>query len=145
MKLTVFISLVLIAISCGVSERKINKWKAEIIQTERDFSYMAGREGIAEAFAAFAAEDVVLLRNGNLIKGKEGLISFFSNRASADSISLTWAPDFADVSSSGDMGYTYGTYTYTVTDTTGQTSTHKGIFHTVWKRQKNGEWKFVWD
>lgn len=36
-------------------------------------------------------------------------------------------------------------YTYSVTDSTGETKSSSGIFHTVWKRQADGTWKFVWD
>ncbi|HEX2394446.1 MAG TPA: nuclear transport factor 2 family protein [Bacteroidales bacterium] len=133
-------------ISCNRSEKMKNKWKAEIVQTEKDFAYMAAHEGISVAFAVYAADDVVLLRNDSLIKGRDALIRFYNSRESTnDSISLTWEPDFAEVSASGDLGYTFGKYTYSITDTAGNTRSHEGIFHTVWKRQKNGEWKFVWD
>jgi ketosteroid isomerase-like protein len=56
---------------------------------------------------------------------------------------LTWSPDFIDVSASGDMAYTYGKYNYTTTDSLGNVSEIEGIFHTVWKRQADGNWKFV--
>lgn len=143
-KLSLIVLFFVLLISC--SEGTTEKWKSEIIQTEKDFAYMASHEGISDAFAAYAAEDVVLLRNDSLIKGKEGLMNFYESRETGnDSISLTWEPDFADVSISGDLGYTYGRYRYSITDTSGSERTHTGIFHTVWKRQKNGEWKFVWD
>jgi len=58
---------------------------------------------------------------------------------------LEWAPDFVDVSSSGDLAYTYGKFTFSFKDSLGNKVENKGIFHTVWKRQSNGEWKFVWD
>jgi len=132
--------------SCNISENKVTKWKTEITQTEKDFAYMPAHEGIPAAFAAYAADDVVLLRNDSLIKGRDALIHFYNSRETTnDSVSLTWEPDFADVSSSGDLGYTYGKYRYIVTDSAGNSRSHTGVFHTVWKRQKNGEWKFVWD
>jgi ketosteroid isomerase-like protein len=134
--------------SCTTNRQteSIEKWKSEIAATEQAFAEMAQKEGIPTAFQTFAANDVVVLRNKNLIVGKEALTQFYVKRGSdSGKESLTWKPDFVDVSSSGDLGYTYGKYTYITTDSLGQTQVYSGIFHTVWKRQADGKWKFVWD
>lgn len=122
------------------------QWKQEIMDTEQNFAALAAEEGIPAAFTAYAADDAVLMRNNQLIKGKENLQkSFASSPAKSPNITLTWTPDFVDVSSSGDLGYTYGKYIYTVTDSAGVAQQDTGIFHTVWKRQADGNWRFVWD
>lgn len=134
-----------VTISCQTnSESQKAKWRQEIIETERAFSDMAGREGIPAAFFAFAADSVTVLRGNTLIKGKSALQKSYENRI-ANGTTLTWAPDFVDVSASGDLGYTYGKYVYTTTDSLGNKNSTEGIFHTVWKRQPDGTWKFVWD
>ncbi len=139
-------SLLFYSCNTNVKENLTGKWKSEIVITELEFAEMAHKEGIPKAFITYAAEDVVLLRNNNLIIGKESLREMFTNKESDfNNVSLTWKPDFVDVSSSGDLGYTYGKYTYTKTDSTGKTVVTEGIFHTVWKRQADGTWKFVWD
>jgi ketosteroid isomerase-like protein len=123
----------------------LEKAKQEIVQAEKDFEKMAAEKGIAEAFGYFADSNAVIRgANDSLIRGKEGIRNFFS----ADrfkSASVKWSPDFADASSSGDLGYTYGKYTWQSKDSTGKTNESSGIFHTVWKKQKDGSWKFVWD
>ena len=48
-----------------MKEDTIKKWKIEILDTEKEFSEMASKEGIATAFLKYAAEDVVLMRNNN--------------------------------------------------------------------------------
>lgn len=134
--------------SCTVEIEKdsLEKWKEEIVETEMHFSAMAGEKGIPEAFISFAAEDAVLMRNNKLVVGKQALASYLDNQPSkVDNEKLSWEPDFVDVSASGDLGYTYGNFTYSYTDSTGATIENKGIFHTVWKRQADGSWKFVWD
>lgn len=124
----------------------MEQWKEEIRQTEQAFSEMAQKEGIPTAFLTYADDDAVILRNDRLIKGKEALRDFYSHQTTPkEQVSLTWKPDFVNVSSSGDLGYTYGSYQYTVTDSLGNTKTAKGFFHTVWKRQVDGTWRFVWD
>ncbi len=120
-------------------------WKKEILDAERAFDSLAQVTSIQQAFVTFAAEEVTVLRNNNLIKGKSALKNYFVADAQTDKVSLTWKPDFVDVSASGDLGYTYGKYVYAATDSLGNTKSNEGIFHTVWKRQQDGSWKFVWD
>lgn len=134
--------------SCKTESTKssIENWKAEIVATEKEFAEMAAKEGIAKAFLSYAANDAVLMRNDSLIIGKEAIrISFEGNVTNPGQVTLTWEPDFVDVSKSGDLGYTYGKYEYTVIDSLGNKKAAEGIFHTVWKRQADGKWRFVWD
>ncbi|MEI9943504.1 MAG: DUF4440 domain-containing protein [Chitinophagaceae bacterium] len=58
---------------------------------------------------------------------------------------MTWTPDFIEVSENGDLGYTFGKYTWSTKDSAGQAQEYKGVFHTVWKKQEDGQWKYVWD
>ena len=134
--------------SCNTNMKKdsIEKWKNEIVDTEQKFAEMALKEGIPKAFLTYAAEDVVLQRNNSLIIGIDALRESYKNKNTEfEKVSLTWKPDFVDVASSGDMGYTYGKYVYTTTDSIGTKNVVEGVFHTVWKRQTDGNWKFVWD
>lgn len=124
----------------------IEKCKKEILQTEKEFETMAAEKGIKEAFLYYAADDVALNRFNLVYKGKKQLTIYFDyvklDKAQAK---LKWTPDFVDVAASGDMGYTYGKYSISVMDSTNKEVTKKGVFHTVWKKQKDGSWKFVWD
>lgn len=122
--------------------KSMEKWKQEIRQTELDFAKMAKEEGIEKAFITYAAEDAVVMRNNELVKGLKNIEVFYKDKTSKG---LDWVPDFVDVSASGDLGYTYGHYTYSYIDSTGKAAENKGIFHTVWKKQSDGTWRFVWD
>lgn len=126
------------------SKDHIEKLKSEIINTEQDFAEMAKKEGLAKAFLTFAAEDAVLNRNNSVLKGKVAIKAYFENQTFKE-MNLEWTPDFVDVASSGDLAYTYGRYTFTYIDIIGETIIDEGIFHTVWKRQVDGKWLFVWD
>lgn len=138
----------LISSSCTMKTDKetIEKWKGEILETEKSFAKMTKEEGIQKAFLNYAAEDAVIMRNDNLVIGKSAINVYFENQPTKNkNVSLSWEPDYVEVAVSGDLGYTYGKYTYSFVDTDGKTVENKGIFHTVWKRQPNGTWKFVWD
>ena len=140
----IIFSVALFLVSCSTKPDKklMEKWKQEIRETEQNFSKMAGEEGIHKAFIAFAAEDAVLMRNNELVEGLTNITEHLKNQTSKG---LSWAPDFVDVAASGDLAYTYGHFNYSYVDTTGKVLETKGIFHTVWKRQTDGIWKFVWD
>lgn len=125
---------------------RMASWEQEILETEEEFAEMAATEGIAEAFHAFAAEEAVLMRNNELIRGKSRILEFYAGwPGDTKDPLLSWKPDFVEVAASGDLGYTYGEYVYSYTDSSGQRVRQTGIFHTVWKRQPDGSWRFVWD
>jgi ketosteroid isomerase-like protein len=141
-----FLVIIVLLQSCAnhSSAELIAQWKEEIVQAEIDFSDMAASDGIPEAFLAYAAKDAVLKRNNNLIVGWEAIKSRFEEQDQGN-VQLKWSPEFVDVAESGDLGYTYGYYTMTSTDSLGNQRETKGVFHTVWKKQPNGDWRFVWD
>ena len=122
----------------------IEEGKKEILRIEKEFEKMVADSGISTAFIHFSAEDAVVNRAESLIKGKTSITEYYK-RSNLKKISLTWTPDFVDISSSLDLAYTYGRYTFTITDSLGNKKNLNGIFHTVWKKQKDGSWKYVWD
>lgn len=125
---------------------QMENWKEEIRQAEQDFAAMADQDGIKEAFLYFAADDAVLLRNDELYEGMEAIRSYLTQSEDTTwTQQLSWEPDFIKVSSSGDLAYTYGSYQYWRTRNGEDTTRASGIFHTVWERQDNGQWKYVWD
>ncbi len=141
-KLLFLIAMLMFA--CTSNEEQMEKWKKEIVETEKEFSALAQSEGISRAFLAYAAEEAVLMRDNVVVKGKEA-IKEIMEAGFQENASLSWKPDFVDVSSSGDLGYTYGKFIYMLTDSLGNENVMEGVFHTVWKRQADGSWKFVWD
>jgi len=136
------VGLLLYSCSMEPDKKSIEKWKQEILETEQSFAKMAREEGMKKAFLTYAAEDAVLMRNNSLVVGKKNIELLYEKQTSKG---LAWTPDFVDVAASGDLGYTYGHYTFKSADSSGTISEDRGVFHTVWKRQSDGSWKFVWD
>ena len=140
------IALLFLIISCSPSnnEEELKKWKAEIAAAEKAFNDMAQKDGLVKAFEFYAAHDGVIRRGKKVIQGKKAIHDWYKEDVKPNE-TLTWTPTFIDVSKSGDLGYTYGDYVFTYPDSLGNLKQNKGIFHTVWKRQTDGSWKFVWD
>lgn len=148
MKLNFYILLysTIFLVGCGapLKNTEMQKWKAEIVRVEKAFNDMAQKEGLVKAFEFYAAEDGVIKRQNQIFKGKEAIREWYERDVRPNE-SLTWEPTFVEVSISGDLAYTYGNYVFTYPDSLGNMQQNKGVFHTVWKRQSDGSWKYVWD
>jgi len=139
------LSFVFLLFNCENSTyNNVEEWKNEIIQVEQDFNDMAQKKGLAEAFHFYAASDGVIKRSKKIVKGKKAIKDWYIKDVRPNE-TLTWKPTFIDVSNSGDLAYTYGDFTFTSFDSIGNKKENTGIFHTVWKRQNDGQWRFVWD
>jgi ketosteroid isomerase-like protein len=135
---------ILLSASCTHYPDK-EKVAQEIYQTEMAFEKMTSEKGVAEAFYFFADEKAVIKRgNDSLIYGKENIKNFYANRNNDHAV-VNWTPDFVEVSDCGTLGYTYGKYEWKIKNENGDTAIYRGIFHTVWKKQKDKSWKYVWD
>jgi ketosteroid isomerase-like protein len=113
-------------------------------QLEAEFMQAAAEKGSA-GYMSYYADEAVEVPNGYpAIQGKVeiaktmGFLDDKNNR-------LTWTPVGADISSSGDLGYTWGTYEFHSKDKSGNPVTDYGKYTSIWKRQKDGSWKVVLD
>ncbi len=119
--------------------------KLEIVKAEKDFEKIAAQNGLAEGFYQFADSNAVIKReHDSLIIGKSNIKNYYLN-PKYQNATVTWTPDAVTVSDAGDMASTYGKYTWTFKDIAGKEQIFKGVFHTVWKKQKDGSWKYIWD
>jgi ketosteroid isomerase-like protein len=145
MKILVILLACFATRSFQLNAQSRQQWINEVVAAEKSFCEDLKSKGVAYAFSAHAAEDAVIKReNDSLIYGKAGIGKYYSSPAYKNAIA-DWKPDYTDVSADGTMAWTYGKYTWTFTEETGRKNTFSGVFHTVWKRQPNGSWKYVWD
>jgi ketosteroid isomerase-like protein len=135
--------IILISVSlmaCPTSQ--INKeaaWRNEIMKTDRDFSKASAAQGMKNAFIEYMDDDGILLRpNRTPIIGANAIE--YLTEQNDSSYTLTWEPSSASVAASGDLGYSYGIYNLQLQDTTLQ-----GTYVSIWRKQKDGKWKFVLD
>jgi ketosteroid isomerase-like protein len=116
----------------------------EIKATDIKFSEMAAEKGSAEAFIYFADEKVIKMQQGEYpILGKFALMQYFKDHPESD-LSLTWEPLRAEAS--GNLGYTFGAYQLKTKSADGsRDSVIHGNYVSVWKRKRDGSWRYVVD
>jgi ketosteroid isomerase-like protein len=111
--------------------------RTALLARDSDFSKASQAKGAAKAFLEFSVDDLRFLRNGAFpIVGKKKAHDVLAKKPG----SLSWQPEQGEVSGSGDMGYTYGTYEFK-----GSGEAEKGYYMRVWKTQPDGSWKVVLD
>ena len=125
--------------------RKIELYKAEVFNTDIDFYNESKKIGLGKAFIKFAADSVILMRENELpVIGRQSLRKYYS--ANDTNVSpLKWKPQKVDVSPDGELGYTYGTWEYSVQGKDGKIKKQSGNYVTIWKKQNDGSWKYVLD
>ena len=122
------------------SEFNIQKGKKELIEVDLRFSEYSENYGMQKAFIHFCHPNGVLLKAGRMpVEGKEQ-VKKLMEQTSGSEATLTWEPVFADIAGSGDMGYTYGTYQLKT-----KTGISEGTYCSVWKKDDQGNWKYVLD
>lgn len=110
----------------------------KLVDTEKAFAKLAEEKGTKAAFLANISNDAVLFLPDQ-VNAKE----YWLNRAESKGL-LSWAPNFADVSANGLLGYTTGNWEFRPNGK-GDTPTAYGEFITIWQRQPDGGYKFVVD
>ena len=132
--------LCLILVACSHGGENIELQKQMVMKTDQDFSQMSIEKGMNAAFKFYAADEVVLMRDGaEPLYGKNELTKHL-DKAQDGSFQLTWVPIKADVS--GEIGYTFGKWN--LKDKASGTS-ESGVYVTIWKKQKDGTWRYVLD
>ena len=101
----------------------------------------------ADKLAAHYTDDAVLMSPGAApMIGKDAISTGLKQMVSDSALSLSFTADRVEVAKSGDMGYTQGSYTMTMTDpATKKPINDKGSYVTVYKKQADGSWKAVSD
>ncbi|MEM7640819.1 MAG: DUF4440 domain-containing protein [Pseudomonadota bacterium] len=116
----------------------------ELFAADRAFSARSMEIGAGPAFVEFASDDVRAFPNGGeTLKGKPALADWTSDWSRERSIS--WEPEEAFASASGDFGYTWGYATFERKDDAGQSILTYGKYVTIWRRQPDGQWKWIAD
>lgn len=111
----------------------------EVVNAEKSFADYAKAVGISEAFMKFLDDSAVVFEGGEILNGRK----VWAGR-NAEGAELLWYPEFAEVSASGDLGYTTGPSQFRVKKGSAAPD-YRGYFSSIWRKNGNGEWKVMLD
>lgn len=126
------------------SQTDMQKEIESVKQADIDFSNLSKEKGMKEAFLSYVASDGVMLRPNMMPVAGYGEVRKLLEDGEIE-FHLTWAPLYGDVSASGELGYTYGTYELRFKSDSEGKDIRKGTYVTVWKKDSSGKWKWVLD
>jgi ketosteroid isomerase-like protein len=131
------LAAIFLAVFSAAQTADLKSQLSDLVQAEISFSKTAGEKGIREAFLVFLAERSLVFRPMP-VDGRKNY-----EESPADSGTLSWYPVIADISRTGDLGYTTGPYEYRP-ERSGDPVRH-GNYASVWRRQSDGIWKVILD
>jgi ketosteroid isomerase-like protein len=117
--------------------------KAELIRIDWEFSKLSGEIGIVEALYRYQSEHAMLMNSGTTQRDATRA----ANKGLFDDRHIVHTPRFADISASGELGYTWGDWTSTALKAgpDGKKDSIGGVYINIWKKQRDGSWKLVVD
>lgn len=110
----------------------------KLVDTEHAFARFAAEKGTKNAFLEYLNVDGLLFMPDK-VNGK----TFWSAREESKSL-ISWAPNYADISANGILGYSTGNWEYRANGKDDAPSGF-GEFITIWLRQPDSRYKFVID
>jgi len=135
MRRSVFVLVAITGLSIGCAQTvNPEQGRTSLMAVDREWSQTVKD---TDKFLSYYASDAsVYMPGAPLLKGQAAIKSAFTQLSSTPGFSLQWTATKADISSSGDLGYTAGTY---------QMGPEKGKYVSVWKKQTDGSWKVAED
>ena len=112
-----------------------------LLETDKAFSRLSEQVGMKAAYIDYIDSNGVILKPGQLPVVGANAIDYLIQQNDT-TFSLTRQPQSAVVAASGELGYTYGIFSYRLKT---NDSTQYGTYVSIWKKQSDGTWKFVLD
>jgi ketosteroid isomerase-like protein len=124
-------TLLAATITLGAYAQRTDGTTKSLLKAEQEFAESVARNGVRSAYNSFSASDAIVFRP-NPVNAR----TFYASQPNDKNVS--WTPDYAQVSRSGDWGFTSGAF---VVDGTEKAY---GQYLSVWKAI-GGKWELVID
>ena len=118
---------------------------AQIMKADADFAQSVAAKDRTR-FLSFLA-DVTTFNGGSPseVRGPDAVMKEWNDFFTADGPTLSWTPTKGEVVGAGDLGYTTGRSLLRGKTPDGKMVERRGEYLTVWRKQKDGSWKVIFD
>ncbi|MFL5739821.1 MAG: hypothetical protein ACJ75B_06360 [Flavisolibacter sp.] len=131
-----FLSFLFSCLLCFPFSLKAQRNINGLVGAEKAFAALSVSKGTRTAFLQFLDSTGIVFEKGMPVNG----FQTWKSRGNLPGI-LNWHPQYAEISASGDLGYTTGPWTFQNHDSIAA----RGQYTTIWHVNENGEWKFLAD
>jgi ketosteroid isomerase-like protein len=115
-----------------------------LLKADQGLAAQSREIGFVAAYSkAMAADARKLDAGGPAAIGRTSILALMSRYAS--DLTINWKPEEAVVAKSGELGFTWGHFVATSHDRTGKLVTEYGKYLDVWRREKDGVWRWIAD
>ena len=137
-KMTWALAALSLVAATGYAAPKTSADPAAAVAAERALAARAGEIGVAPSFLEYMTDDAIVFSPDPLLAKAVYSVQAPPKLPKDGGTLLNWWPNFAGVARSGDLAFTTGPATIN--------GGKPGIFYfTVWVRQKDGGWKWIFD
>ena len=119
--------------------------RAAIREADSGWSKAANAKDVDGFVSFFADATSFYPPNTPAMTEREAIREWASGLMVMPGFDINWQSTKAEVSRSGELGYTLGTYELTMNDPGGRPVTDRGKYVTLWKKQPDDSWKVVAD
>lgn len=143
LRLPILVVAVAVA-SCNRSAPNLEGEMAALLAADAALSEAAKAKDLAKFMSFWGPDGTLMLQGAPSVSGEAAIRDAVAGMMKAPGFDLSWTATRAEVSESGDLGYTTGQYSLTLTNAAGVHATDKGKFVTTWLKD-NGTWKVLDD
>jgi len=137
--------ITLSGVSCAQAPVDLEAEREAVMQADRDFARDTAKNGVEAWVSYFSQDGVMLPDTGEVVRGHESIHALMAPAFDIPGFSLSWTPEFAEVSVSADLAYTFGSYETSAPDADGNRVVARGRYVTIWRKDADGGWKVVLD
>ena len=118
---------------------------AVVMQASRDWSKAAAGGDMEKILSYWSDDAIVMQADQPAYVGKQAIRGMVESSMKIPKFSISWEPERAWVSPSGDVAYLIEHNRVSFADASGKTQTQFGKGVTIWKKDAAGDWKCVVD
>ena len=145
--LTVFLLGLCAVLSSGTLARAgdMDAQAKILAKLDDDWSDAAVKKDIDKLASYYAVDAIAYPPNEPAAIGRAAAKKAWAEMLADPSLTISWKTLHAEVSASGEIGYTAGTYVLSAKGPDGKPVNDKGKYLCVWKKEKDGKWKAIHD
>ena len=145
MKWTALIVFASSIVSCNQTKVDTKAEAEKVMQLSKEWSKAASTGDVTKTIS-YWADDAILMSGGQpTLNGKKEIKKMVEESFKIPGFKISWDPQTAVVSESGDMAYLIENSQITLSDSTGKSIVENSKAVSIWRKQTDGSWKNVVD